>query len=101
MSRLDHEMRKPKLMKPQPKIASMKVVQECLVSSCVSEGCRCKANTLVRSVEDSVEAFEPGEAIDEIKAFSGRSTEVTDDEVHVIGGAANSSVEMNEKCRYQ
>lgn len=47
----------------------------------------------MRHTEDRVEPLEEGLAVDEVEALARVTAEVTDDEVHVAGGAANERVE--------
>lgn len=57
------------------------------------EWCCSKSDTLVGGVEDRVEALQESVTIDEIKAAAALSTEVSNDEVDLVGSAANVIVE--------
>lgn len=64
------------------------------VGSGGGKGSGSQTDPLVGGVEDGVETLKEGLAVDEVETLAGVSAEVTDDEVHAVGIATNSSVEV-------
>jgi hypothetical protein len=54
---------------------------------------RCETDPGVRGVEDAVETLEEGLTVDEVKAPSGRGTEVVHDQVDRANSTADVGVE--------
>ena len=72
-----------------------------LVGGCVRELRGGEADLAVRDVEHVVEPLEEGEAVDEVQALAAVRAEVDRDEVDGAIVAADGSVELHKKCRYQ
>lgn len=53
-----------------------------------------ETDTAVGGIEDRVETLEEGHAVDEVEAFTSGGSEVTHNEVHAVGIATNSSVQV-------
>lgn len=89
-------MHKPKNREYQKKEKGIKTVFLSLSPSVCGgggEGGSRKTNALVCGVEYGIEALEPCESVDEVKTLTGRCAEVANNQIHVIGSAANSCIE--------
>ena len=64
-----------------------------LVGGGVGERCGSQSNTLVASVEDSVESLEDRHAKDEVKFLSTRGANITNGQINFARDTANDDVE--------
>lgn len=90
---IKHELHKPKNRGYQKRKRMIFVIKIRSVGGRSGEGGSRKTNALVCRVEHGIEALEPCESVDEVKTLTGWCAEVANNQIHVIGGAANSCIE--------